>query len=92
LAKSLSARTNVKRIGVGFGDKSCLLDSTGSQDGGHAEQRSVLLVFTSFIKLWSGSRQQSVRFNKTTVALDLKVDRTNAKPSAEDLAGKQDNS
>jgi hypothetical protein len=90
LAKSLSARTNVKRIGVGFGDKSCLLDSTGSQDGGHAEQRSVLLVFT--IKLWSGSRQQSVELNKTTVALDLKVDRTNAKPSAEDLAGKQDNS
>jgi hypothetical protein len=64
----------------------------GSQDGGHAEQRSVLLVFTSFIKLWSGSRQQSVELNKTTVALDLKVDRTNAKPSGEDLAGKQDNS
>ena len=38
LAKTLGARAHVKRIGVGFGNKSCLLGSTGSQDDDRAEQ------------------------------------------------------
>ena len=92
LAKSLSARAHVKRIGVGFGKKSCLLGSTGSQDGDHAEQSSVLLVFVSFFKRCPDPRSQSVPLNKTTVVPDLKLDRTDAKPSVEDLAEKQDNS
>jgi hypothetical protein len=37
LAKSSSARANVRRIGVGSGSKSCLLDSTGGQEGDHTE-------------------------------------------------------
>lgn len=92
LAKSLTARAHVKRIGVGFGNKSCLLGSTGSQHGDRAEQSSVLLAFVSFVKRCPGPRQQSVQLNKTTVVLDLKLNRTDAKPSVEDLAGKQDNS
>ena len=92
LAKSLTARAHVKRIGVGFGNKSCLLGSIGSQHGDRDEQSSVLLVLVSFVKRCSGPRQQSVQLNKTTVVLELKLDRTDAKPSVEDLAGKQYNS
>ena len=75
-----------------LGNKSCLLGSIGSQHGDRDEQSSVLLVFVSFVKRCPGPRQQSVQLNKTTVVLQLKLDRTDAKPSVEDLAGKQDNS
>lgn len=37
LAESSSARANVRRIGAQPGSKSCLLDSTGSQEGDHSE-------------------------------------------------------
>ena len=91
-ASVISARAHVKRIGVSFGNKSCLLGSIGSQHGDRDEQSSVLLVFVSFVKRCPSPRQQSVQLNKTTVVLDLKLDQTDAKSSVEDLAGKQDNS
>ena len=71
---------------------SCLLASTGSQHADRAEQSSLLLVFVRFVKRCPGPRQQSVQLNKTTFVLDLKVDLTDAEPSVEDLAAKQDNS
>ena len=87
LAKSLTARAHVERIGVGFGNKYCLLGSTGSQLGDRADQSSVLLASVSFVKRCPGLRQQSVRLMKTKVVLDLKLNRTDAKPSVEDLCG-----
>jgi hypothetical protein len=49
-------------------------------------------VLSAGVKGCSGPRQQSIQLNKTTVVLELKLDRTDAKPSVEDLARKQDNS
>jgi hypothetical protein len=37
LPESSSARANVRRIGAQPGSKSCLLDSTGTQEGDHSE-------------------------------------------------------